>query len=59
MFKDVLNHMNGATDYASIGLVLFFLVFIAVSIRTAMQKRKDVDGWALLPLEDEKPEVKR
>ena len=53
MFKDVLNHMEGATHYASIGLVIFFLVFLAITVRTFMRSRKQIARWSALPLEDE------
>jgi cbb3-type cytochrome oxidase subunit 3 len=53
MFKDVLNHMAGAADYASIGLVIFFAVFVAVSCRAVAQSRKEVADWARLPLADD------
>lgn len=52
MFKDVLNHMAGAADYASIGLVIFFAVFIGVSVRALAQSRQNVSTWSRLPLAD-------
>ena len=53
MFKDVLNHMVGASDYASIGLIIFFAVFVLVSLRAIVQPRQQVADWSRLPLADE------
>ena len=55
MFKDVLNHMAGAADYASIGLIIFFAVFVLVTIRALVQSRQSVSEWSQLPLNDETP----
>lgn len=53
MFKDVLNHMAGAADYASIGLIIFFAVFVFVSLRALLQSRTQASEWSRLPLSDE------
>ena len=53
MFKDVLNHMAGATDFASIGLVIFFCVFILITLRTLLRTKTEVGQWSQLPLSDE------
>jgi cbb3-type cytochrome oxidase subunit 3 len=45
--------MAGAADYASIGLVIFFGVFIAVSLRALTQPRQNVSAWSRLPLAEE------
>jgi hypothetical protein len=58
MFKDVLNHMAGAADFASIGLLIFFAVFVITSIRVLLCKPDDVKSWSLLPLDDADREVK-
>ena len=39
--------------HASVGLILFFVVFVAVSLRALAQSRKDVSEWSHLPLSDE------
>lgn len=53
MFKDVLTHMEHATWYANVGLLIFVAVFILVSIRAALASRRDVARHATLPLDDE------
>lgn len=53
MFKDVLNHMNGAADFASIGLIIFFAVFVVVACRAMLQTRQEISAWSRLPLADE------
>lgn len=53
MFKDVLNHMAGAADFASIGLIIFFVVFVGVACRAMLQTREEVAAWSRLPLADE------
>lgn len=50
MFKDVLNHMAGSTDFASIGLLIFFVVFVCVSIRALLRSKHQVEQWSCLPL---------
>jgi cbb3-type cytochrome oxidase subunit 3 len=52
MFKDVLNHMNGADHFASIGLVIFFAVFVMIVLNAAIRSRRDISRWANLPLDD-------
>lgn len=51
MFNDVLNHANLA-HWAEYGLVIFFVVFVFISIRTLTISRKQMDRWANLPLAD-------
>ncbi len=51
MIRDVL----GSLDYslcAEISLVLFLMVFIAVSLRTLMTNRHSTSACAELPLQD-------
>ncbi len=50
MFKDVLNHMSNAADFASIGLVIFFVVFVFVSVRALLRTKAEVQDWSRLPL---------
>jgi hypothetical protein len=45
--------MAGAADYASIGLIIFFAVFVLVTIRALLQSRTAVREWSQLPLNDE------
>ena len=52
MFKDVLRHSDLAT-WAEMGLVIFFITFIATLLWALTRKRADVNHWAALPLEGE------
>lgn len=52
MFKDVLNHMTGAERFASVGLVIFFAVFVMIVLNAAVRSRSDISRWSNLPLED-------
>jgi hypothetical protein len=54
MFKEVLNHANLA-HWAEMGLLIFFVVFVGVSIWAFTRSRETIRNWALLPLEDETP----
>ena len=56
MFKDVLNHMAGASNYASIGLVIFFVVFIGITVNALTRSKRDVAHWSTLPLEESNKE---
>ncbi|WP_432798585.1 hypothetical protein [Poriferisphaera sp. WC338] len=56
MFKDVLNYLGDYTIYANIALLIFFIVFVAVSVRIMMKPKGEVDHMAGLPTEpDEGP----
>ena len=52
MFKDVLRAMD-FTMLSQIALVLFFLVFLAIVIRTVTQSKKEIDKQSQIPLSDE------
>jgi len=52
LFKDVLNHMENAASYASVGLVIFFAVFILIAFQAVVRSKRDVAEWARLPLND-------
>lgn len=52
MFKDVLRAMD-FTVLSQIALVLFFLVFVAVVIRTWRRSDKEMDRQAQIPLSDQ------
>ena len=52
MFKDVLRAMD-FTTLSQIALVLFFVVFVAVVIRTWTRPKKDMDKQSQIPLSDE------
>jgi len=52
MFKDVLNHADQLVHFAEIGLVIFFFVFVGVSIRTLMRTKTEITHGASLPLND-------
>jgi cbb3-type cytochrome oxidase subunit 3 len=52
MFKDVLRAMD-FTLLSQIALVLFFLVFVAVVIRTLLRPRQEMDKQAQIPLSDQ------
>lgn len=51
MFKDVLRAMD-FTLLSQIALVLFFLVFLAVVIRTLLRPKTEMDNQAQIPLSD-------
>jgi cbb3-type cytochrome oxidase subunit 3 len=51
--SDVVSH-SGLAIFAEIALVLFFLVFVAVLVRTLRPSRRaELEHDARLPLEDE------
>lgn len=45
MLKDLLTLHS-----AEIGLVLFFLSFVVITLWTVTRSRKEVDDWSALPL---------
>lgn len=52
MLKDVLS--NGAlTHFATIGLVIFVLVFIGVTVWVVTRSRKEIHTWSRIPLTGE------
>lgn len=53
MFKEIYN-MDVVRLFTQMGLVIFFLVFVAVSIWAYTRPKQEVDQWAELPLSDAK-----
>jgi cbb3-type cytochrome oxidase subunit 3 len=49
MFKDVLNHMD-LSALTTAGLVLFFIVFVAVSFYAFTRPPAQAERWARIPL---------
>jgi cbb3-type cytochrome oxidase subunit 3 len=49
MFKDVLNHMD-LSALTTAGLLLFFIVFIAVSLYAFTRPTSQAQRWARIPL---------
>lgn len=52
MFKDVLNHAHNFTGYAELGLVIFFVIFAGVAVRTLVRPKSETGRWSRLPLDD-------
>lgn len=52
MFKDVLRAMD-FTLLSQIALVLFFLVFVAVTIRVCLRPKEEIEKQSQIPLSDE------
>jgi len=49
MIKDVLS--NGAlTHFATIGLVIFVVVFIGITVWVVTRSRKEIQTWSQIPL---------
>jgi len=51
MFKEVFS-MDIVRLFTQLGLVIFFLVFVAVSIWAYTRPKRDVEDWAEIPLSD-------
>ena len=52
MFKEVMTHMN-LGDLSTAGLVLFVIVFAAVSFYAVTRPPAQADRWARIPLTGE------
>jgi len=52
MFKDVLRAMD-FTLLSQIALVIFFLVFLAIVIRTWRRPKDEIDRQGQIPLSDD------
>lgn len=49
MLKDVLS--NGAlTHFATIGLVIFVVVFIGITVWVVTRSRREIQTWSRIPL---------
>lgn len=46
---------SGLQVYAEIALLIFFLVFLAITVRLVASRRRSWDHAANLPLEDDDP----
>lgn len=53
MYKYILQSVENINWLAIIPLLIFFLFFLVVSIRTMKHSRQYVDHMGMLPLEDE------
>jgi cbb3-type cytochrome oxidase subunit 3 len=49
MFKDVLSHMD-LSALSTAGLVLFFIVFVAVAFYAFTRPPSQAEQWARIPL---------
>lgn len=54
---DIVSHL-GLSAFPAIGLIIFFAVFLAVTVRALRTPRQAARAWAALPLEDA-PEPRR
>lgn len=54
MFQDVLRHMPDASWYPQVGLVIFAVVFIGVTLRVILTPRREIKRWAELPLDEKR-----
>ncbi len=54
MFKDVLRHMD-MTTLTQAALVIFLVVFIAITVTTLLRSRSDMQRFANLPNDDAPP----
>lgn len=54
--SDIMSQM-GLASYAEVGLILFFITFVAVSIRVWRTSKKAADEYALIPLDDSPPNL--
>ena len=52
MFKEVMTHMN-LGDLSTAGLILFVIVFAAVSFYAVTRPPAQADRWARIPLTGE------
>ncbi len=57
MFKELFKLDPNSYDFiallANTGMVIFFLVFVSVSIFALTRKKKDVARWSRIALEDD------
>jgi len=51
MLKQLFIHMDLAR-FGEIGMVIFFVVFVAVTIWAISRSRKDVEHWSAIPLDN-------
>lgn len=53
MIKNVLTQSGGMAIYGVVSICLFFTVFVAAIVFTAMRRRQYLNHMSSLPLEDE------
>ena len=49
MFKEIFHHID-LGRIGETGMLLFFIVFVAVTIRAILTSRAEMERWAKLPL---------
>ena len=52
MFKEVLTHMD-ISVLSTVGLLLFLVVFLAVTLYALTRPPQQADQWARIPLTDD------
>lgn len=58
MFKDVLTHMD-MSALSTAGLLLFFVVFLAVTFYALTRPPQQADQWSRIPLTSDPQEPRR
>lgn len=56
MLRDIFNSVEGIGQYGIISLVIFLLFFIFLIVNTIALKKKDVDDFSRLPLDESSKE---
>jgi len=49
MFKEIFHHID-LGRIGETGMLLFFITFVAVTVRAILTSRAELDRWAKLPL---------
>jgi cbb3-type cytochrome oxidase subunit 3 len=57
MFKELFKLDPNSYDFIALlangGMVIFFLVFVSVSLYALTRRKKDVDRWSRIAIEDD------
>jgi len=58
MLKDLVSQIPDANTCVTIGLVIFFVVFVSVALATALRSRTEIVRCSRLPLGEDESEVR-
>ena len=52
MLRDIFKSIGGTENYGMISMILFVFFFVILVLHTLLMRKKDVDDFSRMPLDD-------
>jgi hypothetical protein len=52
MLRDIFKSIGGTESYGMISMIIFVLFFVILVLHTLLMRKKDVDDFSRMPLDD-------